>query len=98
MFGDLAGLWCAYLWLRMGTPNPVCLVELGPRRGTLMADALRAVATVPGLRPAVRVHLVETSPALRRIQARALAGAETAWPDRLADVPEGPALIIANVL
>ena len=97
MFGELIGLWCADVWQRMGLPDPVLLVELGPGRGTLMADALRAVRTVPEFRSALRLHLVEISPALRRRQADALRTETTPiWHECLADVPDGPLIVIAN--
>lgn len=98
MFGELIGLWCADVWSQMGAPASVRLVELGPGRGTLMADALRAARAVPAFRAALSVHLVETSPALRaRQQAKlAAAGVALAWHDRLEDVPAGPMLLIAN--
>ena len=96
MFGELVGLWLAQAWLDAGRPAPVRLVELGPGRGTLMADALRAAAAAPGSADAVRVHLVEASPVLRREQADRLAAARPAWHDRLADVPDGPLLLVAN--
>lgn len=100
MFGELLGLWAAHCWLEMGSPPAVALAELGPGRGTLMADALRATARVPGFHAAVRVHLVETSPALRQRQAAALAGLPAplapTWHDSLAGVPEGPLLLLAN--
>jgi NADH dehydrogenase [ubiquinone] 1 alpha subcomplex assembly factor 7 len=100
MFGELIGLWCADVWQRLGRPDPVLLVELGPGRGTLMADAMRAARTVPDFRRAVHPHLVEISPALRQRQADALR-AETAepapvWHDSLAGVPEAPLLLVAN--
>ena len=41
MFGELIGVWLAERWLAMARPTPVNLVELGPGRGSLMADALR---------------------------------------------------------
>ena len=96
MFGELLGLWAAVVWRSMGAPDPVRLVELGPGRGTLMADALRAAAGVPDFCRAVRLHLVETSPVLRRLQGQALAGAAPRWHDDLSAVPEGPAILIAN--
>lgn len=96
MFGELVGLWCAHTWTQMGAPNPVLLVELGPGRGTLMQDALRAAAMLPAFRAAVRLHLVETSPVLRRRQAEALTDIAPAWHDRLSDLPPGPMLIVAN--
>ncbi|MDQ4134727.1 MAG: SAM-dependent methyltransferase, partial [Pseudomonadota bacterium] len=65
MFGELLGLWAAAVWQGMGSPTGFRLVELGPGRGTLMADALRALRRVPGLLDGLEVHLVETSPALR---------------------------------
>ncbi len=80
----------------MGSPDPVLLVELGPGRGTLMADALRATARVPGFHAALRVHLVETSPALRERQRAALAAHDPHWHADIGEMPDGPAIVIAN--
>ncbi len=96
VFGEVLGLWCTDLWLRAGQPRPAQLVELGPGRGTLMVDALRAALAVPGFLDAVRVHLVETSPRLVRQQAAALADREVTWQTDIAAVPDGPCLILAN--
>lgn len=98
MFGELIGLWCADTWARMGAPDPVLLVELGPGRGTLMADALRALGVAPDCRAALRPQLVEISPALAARQRQTLAaqGVEASWHERLDRVPEGPLLVIAN--
>ena len=97
MFGELIGLWCAVVWRTMDRPTPVRLVELGPGRGTLMADALRAVArTAPEFGAAIDPHLVETSPPLRAAQREALGDTPAAWHDDIARVPAGPALVIAN--
>jgi len=98
MFGELAGLWMLEVWNAMGRPAPVHLVELGPGRGTLMADLLRATRLLPDFGQAAQVHLVETSPVLRQRQQATLApsGYPIQWHDRLEDVPEGPLLLIAN--
>ena len=96
MFGELLGLWAASVWMQMGRPAALVLAELGPGRGTLMADALRATARVPGFREACSVHLVETSPALRARQREALAGHDVAWHERTEDLPGGPLLLLAN--
>lgn len=98
MFGELIGLWTAVVWHQMGAPAPCRLVELGPGRGTLMSDLLRAANGVPGFTDAVRVHMVETSPALRERQREALSAITppVAWHDAFADVPEGPCIVIAN--
>ena len=98
MFGELIGLWAAETWSIMGRPDGLRLVELGPGRGTLMADALRALRVLPAFRDAATVHLVETSPPLRAAQARTLegSGAEVSWHACLDEVPAGPALVIAN--
>ena len=100
MFGELIGLWAAVVWQMNGAPNPVNLVELGPGRGTLMADALRAAGNLPGFGEAVRVHLVETSPALKDLQKVALVGLSPDqgpyWHDTFEEVPDGPLMVVAN--
>jgi NADH dehydrogenase [ubiquinone] 1 alpha subcomplex assembly factor 7 len=91
MFGELVGLWCADLWNRAGRPD-VVWVELGPGRGTLAADALRAMGKA-GLTP--QVHFVETSPTLRKVQAERVSGA--AWHDNVATLPTDlPLIVVAN--
>jgi len=75
VFGELLAVWTACLWRAAGAPPRMHLVELGPGRGTLAADLLRTVRSTPSLAPfasALRLHLVEVSPALRSAQARAL--------------------------
>jgi len=98
MFGELVGLWCVDTWRRMGAPGRAVLVELGPGRGTLMADALRAIAVDPAARAALDPHLVETSPALAAVQRARLAGAGATWHTGIGTVPEGPMVAIANEL
>jgi SAM-dependent MidA family methyltransferase len=99
MFGEMIGLWAAHLWEAMGAPSHVALIEIGPGRGTLMADMLRATRILPGFREALAVHLVETSPVLREIQAATLAGnAEPIWHERVETALDGPAIIVANEL
>ena len=98
MFGELIGLWMAAVWTRMDQPKRIAVIELGPGRGTLMNDALRAVKVLPAFRTAVELHLVEISPALQQQQQKTLADQKVpiTWHDSLADVPEGPAIIVAN--
>jgi len=96
MFGEIIGLWAAIVWQMLGSPSELVLAELGPGRGTLMADLLRAAGTLPGFREAIRVHLVETSPALKAKQGEALAGAGAVWHETIDTLPPGPAIIIAN--
>ncbi|MDX7951153.1 SAM-dependent methyltransferase [Lichenihabitans sp. Uapishka_5] len=98
MFGELLGLWAVTVWQAMGSPAPVCLVELGPGRGTLMADALRAARALPAFRTALDLHMVETSPVLRQAQQQALASVEATatWHDDIGTLPPGPALMLAN--
>lgn len=96
MFGELLGLWAAHLWQAMGAPSRFRLVELGPGRGTLMSDMLRATRIVPGFHAALSVHLVETSPVLRAKQAATLSGAGAAWHDTVASALDGPSIVLAN--
>lgn len=103
MFGELIGICCALVWQSMGAPAEVIVCEIGPGRGTLMVDALRAaMRTTPAFAAAARVHLVETSPALRATQRKALSHSvperRCCWHESFASVPDGPILIVANEL
>lgn len=101
LFGELIGLWCAAVWQTAGCPDPVLVVELGPGRGTLASDALRAIGqAAPGMMAALRLHLVEASPSLQVRQRETLGdvlpSARISWHDRFEAVPAGPMLLIAN--
>jgi NADH dehydrogenase [ubiquinone] 1 alpha subcomplex assembly factor 7 len=98
MFGELIGVWLASVWEQLGSPENMRLIELGPGRGTMLLDALRAAKTVQGFQRAIVLHLVEISPALQKVQERRLAplGLPIHWHAALEDVPAGPCLIVAN--
>jgi SAM-dependent MidA family methyltransferase len=97
MFGELLGLWSASIWKAIGSPPMLRLVELGPGRGTMMADALRALRVLPPLYQSLSVHLVEINPVLREKQRATLSGVrDIAWHDSIDEVPDGPAVILAN--
>jgi SAM-dependent MidA family methyltransferase len=68
MFGEMLGLWLAQAWDEQGRPSRPVLMELGPGRGTLMADMLRAFKAAPGFLDGLDIVLVEASPHLRRVQ------------------------------
>ena len=94
MFGELIGLCLAQSWLDQGAPTGITLAELGPGRGTLMADILRATKAVPGFHAALSVHFVETSPVLRQAQAAVVPNA--IWHDTVVDLPDAPLWLVAN--
>lgn len=96
VFGELIGLWCVVVWEAMGSPPLLRLVEIGPGRGTLMRDALRAARLRPAFGAAVHLHLVETDAALRTAQASPPMHERVTWHMSLADVPAGPTILIAN--
>lgn len=98
IFGELIGLWAATVWQAMGAPVNLRLVELGPGRGTLMRDALRAAQIVPDFHTAMTVHMVEVSPVLARRQREVLSGlgVPVEWHQYLDEVPEGKLIVIAN--
>lgn len=98
IFGELIGAWCVAVWERSGAPARFVLAELGPGRGTLMADALRAARLRPAFLAAAEMHLVETSPVLRRAQEAALSGSgmTPVWHDDVSGLPAGPLIAIAN--
>lgn len=97
MFGELIGLALAQGWIDQGRPKRFVLAELGPGRGTLMADLLRAARAVPGFAEAAEICLVEASPALRAVQAETLKGHAPRWLDRVEDLPgDRPLFAVAN--
>ncbi len=102
MFGELIGVWLAERWQALGAPARVTLVELGPGRGSLMADALRATRKVAGFHAAIELHLIEINHTLRQAQAKAVAGVAPGltphWHNSFADLPDGeaPLLLVAN--
>jgi NADH dehydrogenase [ubiquinone] 1 alpha subcomplex assembly factor 7 len=98
MFGELIGLWAGSVWRQMGSPPQVLLVELGPGRGSMMQDALRAAHVMPEFRAAVAVHFVEISPKLEQRQREFLGGLGIpfSWHKTLDEVPEAPMIILAN--
>jgi NADH dehydrogenase [ubiquinone] 1 alpha subcomplex assembly factor 7 len=98
MFGELIGLWCVDTWQRLGAPATFNLVEMGPGRGTLMADALRAARVSSGFLAAKRLHLVEINAALKAKQADRLADHHPVWHENLDGVPAGPMILVANEL
>lgn len=99
IFGELIGVWLASVWQSMGSPSSFNLIELGPGRGTLMADALRAVKKVPGFAEAAQISLVEMSPVLREKQKQCLSAAgfqQVEWWRDISQIAPGPSLIVAN--
>lgn len=98
IFGELLGLWCADLWLRAGQPPTLSLVELGPGRGTLMSDVLRATRAVQGFHDALHVTLIDMSPVLRDTQKKTLVGAHPRidWAADVSSLPSLPTIVLAN--
>jgi SAM-dependent MidA family methyltransferase len=98
MFGELIGLWMVSVWQQMGSPENLRLIELGPGRGTMMVDAMRAAKVVPDFVKAAVLHLVEISAPLRTRQEETLGTLDMAafWHTSLSDVPAGPAIVVAN--
>ena len=96
IFGELLGLWAVGVWQSMGEPDNIVLAELGPGRGTLMADALRAIKSVPQLKKRISIALIETSPVLREAQADALGSFDVGWFDAIEEVPDAPLILLAN--
>ena len=97
MFGELLGLWAASVWRAIGQPPLLRLIELGPGRGTMMADALRALRVLPPLYQSLTIHMVEVNPVLREKQRSTLSSVRNiTWHDSIDDVLEGPAVIFAN--
>jgi NADH dehydrogenase [ubiquinone] 1 alpha subcomplex assembly factor 7 len=100
MFGELMGAFAVQTWLDMGSPAAFTLAEVGPGRGILMMDALRAAMVRPAFLAAARVVLVEASPVLRAEQAERLTARAPArglaWTDRIEELPDEPLILIGN--
>ena len=97
MFGEMIGIWVAEQWLRLGQPKTIHLVEYGPGRGTLMADILRTVKVVSQMPQSIHIHLIETSPALRRKQIEKLADYPVQWHEDMKGIPDdAPCIILGN--
>lgn len=98
IFGELIGVWMVSEWQSMGRPDAFTLAEIGPGRGTLMADALRiaGVAGGPAFMEAMSLHLIEVSPALQKIQKERLAAYEPEISAHLSALPDTPCIIVAN--
>ncbi|WP_017931865.1 class I SAM-dependent methyltransferase [Robiginitomaculum antarcticum] len=98
MFGELLGIFAVQSWRDMGRPETLHLIELGPGRGVMMSDMIRAARIDPDFLKAMRVTLVEASPALEAVQGQTLVRCPypVSWVHSLTDVPAGPSLIVAN--
>ena len=98
IFGELLGLWAGVVWQNIGSPKSFNLVELGPGRGTLMADALRALKILPGALDACDLHLIELSSRLRHLQKESLSSLHhrLQWHDDMSTLPDAPTIILAN--
>jgi len=100
MFGELIGMWCADIWHKMGTPQDIELVEIGPGRGTLMKDFLRATRKIPGFHESISISMVETSDRLSEIQHQAInhLHPRVKWFTEISKIPNKPVIIVANEL
>ncbi len=96
MFGELIGFWCVNLWQEMKEPKSFTLLELGPGRGTLMADLLRAATKAPGFRDALHLQLFDSNRDLRGLQQERLREYDPYWADEIDAVGDDPLIVIAN--
>ena len=96
IFGELIGLWVLNAYRNQAKDDPLCLVELGPGRGTLMSDMVRAISNFANLEKMVELHLVETNPILRKVQDQLLVNLKPTWHNDLSTLPDQPWFLIAN--
>jgi NADH dehydrogenase [ubiquinone] 1 alpha subcomplex assembly factor 7 len=95
VFGEMIGVWCVNAWMSLGRPTPFALVELGPGRGTLMADIMRVAKAAPDFFKAVEIHLVEMSPVLQKMQREKL-DPQVSWHASIDTLPNLPTIFVAN--
>lgn len=100
MFGELIGIWCVDIWYKMGSPKDIQLVEIGPGRGTLMADLLRITRHIPGFHDSISVSMVETSQRLCDVQRKKIGNTHPRihWAQNLSDVAQKPLILMCNEL
>jgi len=96
MFGEMIGLCLAQTWIDQGKPTPFTLAEIGPGRGSLMSDILRATKAVSGFHEAAHIVLVEASPRLQQEQVATLAGYEVTWAGDITQLPSQSLFLVAN--
>ncbi|MCX7281509.1 MAG: SAM-dependent methyltransferase [Alphaproteobacteria bacterium] len=99
MFGEMIGLWLVQVWADQGCPKNPRLVELGPGRGTLMADILRTAAVAPEFLADLDVVMIEASPVMQAQQADKLRGlgADLSWQAQFDDhLGDRPLFLVAN--
>ncbi len=96
MFGEMLGLSLLQTWRDQAIFGPFVLAELGPGRGTLMADILRVAQKVPAFARAAQVWLVEASPLLKDRQQDTIDHENLHWAETVADLPDGPLFVVAN--
>ncbi len=96
MFGEMMGLFFVQAWEDRGRPARFHLAEIGPGRGTLMADMLRAAKLRPEFLAAAVVSLIEESPALRAIQEKTLSGARVRWVSGFEELSGASLFLVAN--
>ncbi|MDD3370728.1 MAG: SAM-dependent methyltransferase, partial [Alphaproteobacteria bacterium] len=96
LFGEMIGVWCAEAWRSMGRPDPFALVELGPGRGTMMADILRATVNVKGFHAAKKLVFLDSNETLRKRQVEVLGAHNPVHIDDISQAPAMPTLILAN--
>lgn len=94
MFGEVIGAWVIDIWIQMGKPNPVNLIECGPGRGTLMSDIMRVGKSVEGFIDASKIHLIESSPTLRQKQSESLNLYDVSWYNEISEISENVQSII----
>ena len=101
MFGELVAVWAYSAWAAMGRPMPMALAEIGPGRGTLMADMLRTLDRLDtGFVTRARVALIEASPRLAALQKERLSSGRgrPTWFAGIGALPAVPLVLVGNEL
>ena len=100
VFGELIGIWCADIWLKIGCPSDIEIVEFGPGRGALMDDLLRATNQIPEFHESISISMIETSKRLANIQFTKLnhKHPRISWLENIDNLPQKPLILVANEL
>ncbi len=101
MFGELIAVSLATAWQSVGMPDRIVIAEIGPGRGTLMADMLRSWQRIaPQFSASASFFMIDASTRLAEKQKATLQDLDCtiSWIKTVDDLPHLPLFLVGNEL